>query len=117
MDVPVIFNDKFLQSIEFDLVVPPFQLFSGVWDIPVVQRGRVRTVRPVQEAQKIPRYRYSSWWVSTCPSMYNDRRRGAVSAGSSGVPQLQSSGVWNGGNGEGGDELIGLRDCRLHAPS
>ena len=30
MDVPVFFNDKFLQSTEVDLVVPPIQFISGV---------------------------------------------------------------------------------------
>ena len=39
VDVPVIFNDKFLQSKEFDLVVPQIQFIVRVPDIlPVLQR-------------------------------------------------------------------------------
>ena len=47
MDVPVLFSDKFLQSKEFDQIVPQIQFIFRVWDIPVVQWRRVHTVQPV----------------------------------------------------------------------
>ena len=52
-----------------------------------------------------PRYWCSSG-LSRCPSLCNDRRWCAVSAGSSGVPQLQSSCGWNGGSGGGGSDGV-----------
>ena len=48
-EVPVLLSDKFLQSKEFDLIAPQIQFIFRVWDIPVVQRRRVRTVQPVQK--------------------------------------------------------------------
>ena len=48
MDVPALFSDKFLQSKEFDLIVPQLQFIFRVC-IPVVQRRRVRTTQPVQK--------------------------------------------------------------------
>ena len=49
MDVPALFSDKFLQSKEFDLVVPQIQFIFRVWDIPVVQRRGARTVQLLQK--------------------------------------------------------------------
>ena len=49
MDVPVLLSDKFLQSKEFDQNVPQIQFIFRVWDIPVVQQRRLRTVQPVQK--------------------------------------------------------------------
>ena len=49
MDVPVLLSDKFLQSKEFDQIAPQIQFIFRVWDIPVAQRRRVRTVQPVQK--------------------------------------------------------------------
>ena len=37
-------SDKFLQSKEFDRLVPQIQFISRVWDIPVVEQRGVRTV-------------------------------------------------------------------------
>ena len=43
-------SDKFLQSEEFDRLVPQIQFFSRVWDIPVVEQRQVRTVPNCAEA-------------------------------------------------------------------
>ena len=47
-------SDKFLQSKEFDRLVPQIQFFSRVWDIPVVEQRRVRTVHTVQKTGDSP---------------------------------------------------------------
>ena len=49
MDVLVLLSDKFLQSKEFDQNAPQIQFIFREWDIPVVQRRRLRTVQPVQK--------------------------------------------------------------------
>ena len=49
MDVPVLFSDKFLQSKEFELIVPQIQFIFRVWGHSSCMR-RARTVQPVQRA-------------------------------------------------------------------
>ena len=49
MDVPVLLSDKFLHSKEPDQNAPQIQFIFRVWDIPVVQQRRLRTVQPVQK--------------------------------------------------------------------
>ena len=49
VDVPVNISDKFLQSKEFDLLVPQIPFISRVWDIPVLPQSVVRTVQTVQK--------------------------------------------------------------------
>ena len=44
------------------------------------------------------KHRCSSWELSICPSLCNDRRRGPASASSSGAPQLQRVGSRGGGS-------------------
>ena len=43
----MLFSDKFLQCKEFDQNVPQMQFIFRVWDVPVVQGRRARTVQPV----------------------------------------------------------------------
>ena len=49
MDVTVNISDKFLQSKEFDQNAPQIQFIFRLWDTPVVQQSRLRTVQPVQK--------------------------------------------------------------------
>ena len=52
-------SDEFLQSKEFDGLVPQIQFISRVWDIPVVEQRRVRTVPNCAEDRRFARC--SSW--------------------------------------------------------
>ena len=70
--------------------MPQIQFILSLPDIPVVLQRRVPTVQTVQKTTKIPQARVQFWRLSTRPSLYNDRRRGAVSAA-----QLQCSGRWS----------------------
>ena len=54
VDVPVNISDKFLQSKEFDLIEPQIQFIFRVWDVPVVQQRRARTVHTVQKTGGAP---------------------------------------------------------------
>ena len=98
--VPVLFNEKFQQSrirVEgaSDSVHP---LHAGHSCCATETRSQCKLCRRPQRSLRCV---CSSWWGLTCPSLCNDWRRGAVSPGSSGVPQLQCSGGGNGGRGGG----------------
>ena len=47
-------SDKFLQSKEFDLIVPQIQFIFRVWDILVVEQRRVRKLHIVQKTGDWP---------------------------------------------------------------
>ena len=88
VDVPVLFSDKFLQSKEFDLIVPQIQFIFRVWDIRVVEQRRVHTVRIVHKTGDSPGAVLGR--MSTCPLVCKRQVLGVQTVQKTlEVPQLQ----------------------------
>ena len=78
----MLFSDKFLQSKEFDLIVPQIQFFR-VWDIPVVEHS----ANTVQKTGDSPGAVLGM--MSTCPLVCNDRVMVQTVRKTVSVPQVQ----------------------------
>ena len=102
VDVPALLSDKFLQSKEFGLKAPQFQFIFRVWDIPVVQRKRLRTVQSVQKIGDSTVLVQFWEGAVVMPVVLQRQAPGCIQCGSSGVPQLRCSGSRCGGLGEEG---------------
>ena len=84
VDIPVmyvlfIFDHKFLQSMRFTGSYLKFSSSSECGPFLLCSGGEYAQ-RNLCRRLEIPRYWCSSWVLSTCPSLCNDRRRGAASA-------------------------------------